>query len=88
MEMLADTRQGLVAQGFSQKFGVDYDEIFAPVVKPVTFRTLLTVSSNRKMSVEHFDIETAFLYGNLTEDNHMKQPVGFQEKGKEHLFVN
>lgn len=53
----------LVARGFSQKFGLDYDEVFAPVVKQATLRTLLSVAGVKKMSVIHYDIKSAFLNG-------------------------
>lgn len=68
----------LVAQGFSQKYGSDYDEIFAPVVKQTTFRTLLAVAAKEKMFVEHMDVKTAFLNGELLEEIYMKQPPGFE----------
>lgn len=67
----------VVAQGFSQKFGTDYNEIFAPVVRQATFRTLLSVAAKEKLLVEHLDAKTAFLNGNLEETIYMKQPPGF-----------
>lgn len=67
----------LVAQGFSQKYGEDYDETFAPVVRQTTLRTLLSVSAKEKFLVHHFDVKTAFLNGELTETIFMKQPPGF-----------
>lgn len=78
-------RARLVAMGYLQKQGIDFDQVFAPVAKNVTFRLLLTVASNRRMCIEHFDIKTAFLYGELDEDIFMKQPEGFIEKGKENF---
>lgn len=73
----------LVAQGFSQKFGVDYDEVFAPVVKQCTFRTIDTIASKLKLKVYQFDLKTAFLNGVIKETIYMKQPPGFEVKGKE-----
>lgn len=67
-----------VAKGFSQKYGEDYDEVFAPVVLHTTFRTLLSVAAQRKMLVHYFDAETAFLNGKLSETIFMKQPEGFE----------
>lgn len=67
----------LVAQGFSQKYGSDYDEVFAPVVKQTTFRTLLAVAAKEKMFVQHMDDMTAFLNGELVKTIYMKQPPGF-----------
>jgi len=75
----------LVAKGYSQKFGEDYDATFAPVAKQTTFRTLLTIAAVRNMKVRHFDIKTAFLNGDITEDLYMSQPEGYVAKGTENL---
>lgn len=72
----------LVAQGFDQKFGMDYDEVFAPVGRSTTFRTLLSVAAHRGYSVKQYDIETAFLNGKLSEEIYMKQPPGFENGSK------
>lgn len=76
----------LVAQGFSQKYGTDYDEVFAPVVKPTTFRTYLTLAGMLDWHVKHYDVKTAFLNGDIEENIYMYQPTGFAKEGKEHLF--
>lgn len=78
----------LVAQGFTQKFGVDYDEVFAPVARSETFRVLLTVASSKKMSVKQFDFKTAFLNGTLEEEIYLRQPPGFQEQKNKVLRLN
>jgi hypothetical protein len=70
----------LVAQGFSQKFGVDYDEVFAPVARSATMRLLLSVAGIRNLVVMQYDIKSAFLNGKLEEEIYIKQPLGF-EKG-------
>lgn len=67
----------LVAQGFSQKFGSDHDQVFAPVVRQLTFRILLTLAAKEEMEVLHYDAKTAFLNGKLEETIYMKQPPGF-----------
>jgi len=72
----------LVAQGYDQKFGTDYDEVFAPVVRPTTFRTLLSVAAHRGYRVKQYDIKTAFLNGKLEEEIYMKQPPGFEVGSK------
>jgi hypothetical protein len=72
----------LVAKGFSQKYGVDYDEVFAPVVRSTTFRTLLSIAGNRNYRVKHYDVKTAFLNGNIEEEIFMKQPEGYEEGDK------
>lgn len=62
----------LVVQGFSQKYGMDYDEVFAPVVRQATIRTLLSVAAGRKLCVEHLDVKTAFLNADLKETIYMR----------------
>ncbi|KAG5672409.1 hypothetical protein PVAND_002540 [Polypedilum vanderplanki] len=68
----------LVAQGYSQNYGEDYDEVFAPVTRSSTFRLLLAVSGRRKYYVKQFDIKTAFLNGELKEEIYLKQPPGYE----------
>lgn len=72
----------LVAQGFSQKFGVDYDEVFAPVARTTTMRLLLSVAGINGYDVKHYDIKTAFLNGKLDDEIYMKQPPGFGKGDK------
>lgn len=66
----------LVAQGFSQKYGTDYDEVFAPVVMITTVRTFLCVAGERNYFVRQVDIKTAYLNGKLREIIYMVQPPG------------
>jgi len=75
----------LVAQGYSQKYGEDYDQVFAPVVKHSTFRTLLAIAARNEMKVYHMDAKTAFLNGTIDEVIFMKQPPGFVVEDKPNL---
>ncbi|CAL2237091.1 unnamed protein product [Prunus armeniaca] len=75
----------LVAKGYSQKEGVDYDEIFSPVVKHTSIRLLLAMATQHDMEIEQMDVKTAFLHGDLEETIFMAQPEGFVEYGKENL---
>ena len=75
----------LVAQGYSQKEGVDYDEIFSPVVRFETVRTILALSSKYKFVLHQMDVSSAFLNGDLQEELYMAQPEGFIASGEEHL---
>jgi Reverse transcriptase (RNA-dependent DNA polymerase)/Integrase core domain len=68
----------LVAIGFTQKYGVDYDEVLAPVVRSATIRILLSFAGKKSFLVKHFDIKSAFLNGNLEEEIYMRQPQGFK----------
>ncbi|KAK2378762.1 putative mitochondrial protein [Trifolium repens] len=73
----------LVVKGFQQKEGVDYTEIFAPVVKLNTIRSVLSIVASEELFLEQLDVKTAFLHGDLDEEIYMHQPEGFLEKGKE-----
>lgn len=75
----------LVAQGFTQRYGLDYDQIFAPVARQATFRTLLAIASKEKYVVKHLDFKTAFLNGKIKEEIYMKQPPGFIKNEEEQL---
>lgn len=70
----------LVAKGFTQKYGVDYEEVFSPVVKFSSIRAILSIVATRKMTIRQFDVKTAFLYGDLEEQVYMRQPEGFDDK--------
>ena len=75
----------LVARGFDQRYGSDYDETFCPVVRLESLRTLIALSTQRELELHHVDVNTAFLNGTLQEEVYMSQPTGYEEKGKEHL---
>ncbi|CAI7843994.1 unnamed protein product, partial [Closterium sp. NIES-54] len=69
----------LVAKGYQQKENVDYKELFAPVVKLTTLRTLLAGSAIKGWVVKQMDVTTAFLNGVLEEEIFMAQPEGFDD---------
>ncbi|KAK8921663.1 hypothetical protein KSP39_PZI019972 [Platanthera zijinensis] len=75
----------LVVKGFSQKQGIDFDEIFSPVVKMSSIRLVLGMAASMDLEVEQMDVKTAFLHGDLEEELYMEQPEGFVAKGKHHL---
>ncbi|CAI7934360.1 unnamed protein product [Closterium sp. NIES-54] len=76
---LERSKSHLVAKGFHQKEKVDFGEIFAPVVKPVTLRTVLAGAAVKGWHVKQMDITTAFLNGILLEDIYMAQPDGYED---------
>ncbi|GJW94843.1 ribonuclease H-like domain-containing protein [Tanacetum coccineum] len=69
----------LVAQGYRQEEGVDYDEVFAPVARIEAIRLFLAFASFMGFIVYQMDVKSAFLYGNITEEVYVKQPPGFED---------
>ncbi|CAI7907442.1 unnamed protein product [Closterium sp. NIES-53] len=69
----------LVAKGYQQKEKVEYKELFAPVMKPTTLRTLLAGAAIKRWVVKHMDVTTAFLNGVLEKEIFMAQPEGFDD---------
>ena len=70
----------LVAKGYSQREGVDFQEIFAPVVKHVSIRYILFAVVHFNMELQQMDVKTAFLHGLLDETIYMDKPEGFVDK--------
>ena len=75
----------LVAQGYSQKPGLDYDQTFSPVVRSESVRSVIALATKNGLKLHQMDITTAFLNGDLEEQVYMRQPEGFRVDGKEHL---
>jgi hypothetical protein len=67
----------LVAKGYSQKEGIDFHEIFSPVVKLVSIRVVLALVALLDLELEQLDVKTTFLHGDLDEEIYMEQPEGF-----------
>jgi hypothetical protein len=67
----------LVARGFTQQEGVDYLEIFSPVIKPATIRLVHTIVVTYGWQIHQLDVRNAFLNGILQEEVYMAQPPSF-----------
>jgi hypothetical protein len=76
-------RARLVAKGFSQIEGIDYDELFSPVVRYESVRLIFALAALEQWHLQALDVKTAFLYGKLDEEIYMQQPEGFVTKGSE-----
>ena len=67
----------LVAQGYTQEAGIDYDEVFAPVARYTSIRTVLAIANQLDLELHQMDVKSALLNGNLENDIFMKQPEGY-----------
>lgn len=67
----------LVARGFNQKQGIDFDETYSRVIKATSTRAILKVAVSKDWCLRQLDINNAFLQGTLDEDVYVTQPLGF-----------
>ena len=70
----------LVAQGYSQSEGIDYDEVFSPVARYTSIRSLLALANVKDWHIHQMDVKTAFLQGSIDAEIFMEQPVGYVDK--------
>ncbi|GKC22717.1 ribonuclease H-like domain-containing protein [Tanacetum coccineum] len=69
----------LVAQGYTQEEGIDYDEVFAPVARIEAIRLFLAYALFKDFVVYQMDVKSAFLYGKIKEEVYVCQPPGFED---------
>ena len=72
-----------VARGFSQKEGIDYDDIFAPVARYTTIRSIIALVATQGWSLHQMDVKTAFLHGVIKEEVYAEQPLGFKVQDRD-----
>ena len=76
----------LVAKGFSQREGIDFNEIFSLVVKYCSIRLILALVARNDLELQQLDVKKTFLHGKLEKVIYMDQPLGFL-KEKISLFT-
>jgi hypothetical protein len=74
-ESLDRYKAHLVAKGFKQRYGLDYEDIFSPIVKVATIHIVLSVAVSKGWSLCQLDVQNAFLHSILEEYVYMQQPV-------------
>ena len=67
-----------VVRGFEQQEGVDYNETFASVVKPMSYKVIFALAAALGLLIEQMDVKTAFLYGDIDEEIYVEQPTGLE----------
>jgi hypothetical protein len=70
----------LVAKGFKQRYEIDYEDTFSPVIKSSTIRIILSIAVSRGRSLRQLDVQNAFLHKLLEEEVYMKQPHGYEDR--------
>ena len=71
----------MVAQGFSQRLEIDYEETYSPVMDATTFRYLISLAMKENLDLRLMDVVTAYLYGSLDSDIYMKLLEEFKLPG-------
>ena len=69
----------LVAQGYTEVEGVDYEETYSPVIRAITIFLVLAIATTLRWKMRQLDVKNAFLYGHLKEIVYMEQPPSFKD---------
>ncbi|KAJ9544531.1 hypothetical protein OSB04_024238 [Centaurea solstitialis] len=85
---LAHNPFSLVAKGYRQQEGIDYDETYAPVARIEAIRIFLAYAAHKNMTVYQMDVKCAFLNGVLQEEVYVEQPEGFVDsRFPNHVYI-
>ena len=77
-----------MVKGFDQREGIDFNEVFSPVVRHSSIRVMLAFVALFDIELEQLDDKTTFLQGDLDEEIFMTQPEGFAIPSEEHLVCH
>ena len=67
----------MVAKGYVQRQGIDFEDVFAPVARMDLVRVLITLVAHHDWQIHHMDIKSAFWNGDLLEELYVQQPLGY-----------
>jgi hypothetical protein len=69
----------LVAKGFKQRYEIDYEDTFSPVVKAATIRIVLSIAVTKGWCLRQLEVQNTFVHGVLEEEVYMNQPPGYED---------
>lgn len=78
----------LVAKGYVQRHGINFEEVFTPVARIETVRFLISLAASNGWEIHHLDVKTAFFHGDLKEVVYVSQPEGLRLKAKKTKYTN
>ena len=76
----------LIKQGYSQAKGVDYDEMFSPVARNTSGKSLFVLANAHDLEIHQMDVKTAFLNGSVDHEIYMPQPEAFELDRPNHVY--
>jgi hypothetical protein len=87
-ESIEKHKPRFVAHGFSQNEGIDYEEMFSPVARYISIKTIIALAAKMNWKLHQMDVKTTFLNGVIEEELYIEQPQGFEvEDGKTHVYI-
>jgi len=77
----------IVAQGFTQTFGVDYDKTYAPVIQMASFRTICAIAACNEWPIHQMDVDVAYINAKLENPVYMQKPPGYCQNDKDEVLL-
>lgn len=77
-----------MVKGYLQQFGIDLDQIFTGVVKPMAFRVLFAIAAFYDLDIDQIDVKTAFLYGLIDQLIYVKMPKWTETEANKDIVCN